>query len=181
MRKLLYFLTIVIFMSACAPTYYVIGNVTHRNESGDLMNEYPAAVIATQDYDYGLYRYIEYKSFTGNGFFFNDCSGERKFISGGIIQIDSIKLVRIDEYDKAKDKAVSDKDAEKNRLISEYNNNKRIIKDLSRMKRDAENSKTGNEQYIKDVKERLQMLRNRQAVIERVLYGKYDLYIRTAV
>ena len=174
-------MTIVIFMSACAPTYYVIGNVTHRNESGDLMNEYPAAVIATQDYDYGLYRYIEYKSFTGNGFFFNDCSGERKFISGGIIQIDSIKLVRIDEYDKAKDKAVSDKDAEKNRLISEYNNNKRIIKDLSRMKRDAENSKTGNEQYIKDVKERLRTLRNRQAIIERVLYGKYDLYIRTAV
>ena len=171
-------MTIVIFMSACAPTYYVIGNVTHRNESGDLMKEYPAAVIATQDYDYGLYRYIEYKSFTGNGFFFNDRFGERKFISGGIIQIDSIKLVRIDEYDKAKDKAVPDKDAEKNRLISEYNNNKRIIEDLSRMKRDAENSKTGNEQYIKDVKERLRTLRNRQAVIERVLYREYGLYMQ---
>ena len=49
------------------------------------------------------------------------------------------------------------------------------------MKRDAENSKTGNEQYIKDVKERLQMLRNRQVTIERILYRKYDLYIRTAV
>ena len=120
-------------------------------------------------------RHIEHKSFTGNGFFFNDRSSERKFISGGIIQIDSIKLVRIDEYDKAKDKA------DKNDLISEYNNNKRIIKDLSRMKRDAENSKTGNEQYIKDVKERLRMLRNRQVTIERILYRKYDLYIRTAV
>ena len=66
-------------------------------------------------------------------------------------------------------------------LSSEYNNNKRIIKDLSRMKRDAENSKTGNEQYIKDMKERLRMLRNRQVTIERILYRKYDLYIRTAV
>ena len=180
MKRLLYLLTITVIMSVmtvgCASAeYYVIGNVTHRNESGDLMNEYPAAVIATQDYDYGLYAYIEHKSFTGNGFFFNDRSGERKFISGGIIQIDSIKLVRIDEYDKAKDKA------DKNDLISEYNNNKRIIKDLSRMKRDAENSKTGNEQYIKDMKERLQMLRNRQVTIERILYRKYDLYIRTAV
>lgn len=174
-------MTIVIFMSACAPTYYVIGNVTHRNESGDLMNEYPAAVIATQDYDYGLYRYIEYKSFTGNGFFFNDRSGERKFISGGIIQIDSIKLVRIDEYDKAKTvKKTPDGNSipDKDDLISEYNNNKRIIEDLSRMKRDAKKSKTGNEQYIKDAKERLRTLRNRQAIIERILYREYGLYMQ---
>ena len=60
-------------------------------------------------------------------------------------------------------------------FISEYNNNERIIKDLSRRKRDAKNSKTGNEQYIKDVKEKPRTLKNRQAIIERVLYGKYDL------
>lgn len=165
----------VMTVGCASAEYYVIGNVFHRNESGDLMNEYPAAVIARQDYDYGLYAYIEHKSFTGNGFFFNDRSGERKFISGGIIQIDSIKLVRIVEYNKAKDKAYIDD------LISEYNNNERLMKDLSRRKRDAKNSKTGNEQYIKDVKERLRTLRNRQAVIERVLYEKYDLCIRTAV
>ena len=60
-------------------------------------------------------------------------------------------------------------------FISEYNNNERLMKDLFRRKRDAKNSKTGNERYIKDVKEKLRTLRNRQAVIERVLYGKYDL------
>ena len=60
-------------------------------------------------------------------------------------------------------------------FISEYNNNKRLMKDLFRRKRDAKNSKTGNERYNKDVKERLRTLRNRQAIIERVLYGKYDL------
>ena len=60
-------------------------------------------------------------------------------------------------------------------FISEYNNNERIIKDLSRRRRDAKTQKIGNEQYIKDVKEKLRTLRNRQAIIERVLYGKYDL------
>lgn len=60
-------------------------------------------------------------------------------------------------------------------FISEYNNNERIIKGLSRRRRDAKTQKIGNEQYIKDVKEKLRTLRNRQAIIERVLYGKYDL------
>ena len=40
-------------------------------------------------------------------------------------------------------------------FISEYNNNERLMKDLFRRKRDAKNSKTGDERYIKDVKERI--------------------------
>lgn len=60
-------------------------------------------------------------------------------------------------------------------FISEYNNNERIIKDLSRRRCDTKNSKTGNEQYIKNAKERLRTLRNRQAIIERILYERYDI------
>ncbi len=179
-------LTIIImssFMIACAP-YYVVGNVTHRNESGELMNTYPESVIATQNYDYNLYSYIESKFFTGNGLFFNDRSGERRFIAGRIIQIDSVYVIKIEDY---YNKSHTIKDSRgnilpsKNDLISEYNKNERIIKDLSKMKREAENSKSGNEQYIEDVKEKLRLLKNRQATIERILYREYDLYIRTTI
>lgn len=171
-------------MTSCAPSYYVIGNVTHRNGSGELLNSYANAIIATQNYDYGNLMYVESKSFIGNGFFFNDCSGERKFINGGIIQIDSIRLVKIDEYDKSREKkdlSGNTIPSEAAALVSEYNNNERIIKDLSALKREAERSKTGNEQYIADVKERLRMLKNRQATIERILYREYGTYIRTTL
>lgn len=181
-------LTIIImssFMIACAPSYYVVGNVTHRNESGELMNTYPESVIATQNYDYNLYSYIESKFFTGNGLFFNDRSGERRFIAGGIIQIDSVYVIKIEDYynksHTIKDSRGNILPSKNNLLISEYNKNERIIKDLSKMKREAENSKSGNEQYIEDVKEKLRLLKNRQATIERILYREYDFYIRTAI
>lgn len=169
-------MTVIFITAACAPTYYVIGDVTHRNNSGQLLCEYPSSVIATQNYDYGLHRYVEYKSFTGNGFFFNDRLGEHRFICGGIIQIDSIHLVKIDDYEKSKvkEKTTVPRNSQKDNLINEYNRNKQLIKELRKLMYDTDKSNNGNGQYINDTKKRLRILRNRQNTIQRILYRDYN-------
>lgn len=98
----------VMSFSSCSVTYLTKGDMVLLDNNGKVLKEYDDATFQSETYECGYQRQASYAIKDGGGISFVDKYGNSNFVSGGIIIIENIHTLSINNLDNSDDSNISE-------------------------------------------------------------------------